>query len=230
MASIARSHGPFPGKEQLIQQFESYVLLPAMQHLAAILNPEVLQTSALRELKKLMDQRQLPHLGPYYTSRALQMLGWLSQGPQTPWVLSARHAVWAAQGVSVGSLVRTERIMAFVVAAIWFQDMLIEVPGQLFHAGVPAEADGEVCMLLQPTFRHMARDDHAERAAMLSVTSSVLNTCRSGSGVLAKITGIIRLYISHFPCLSCVAVLGQFARLAPLMMLEAAYDNAWEDQ
>jgi hypothetical protein len=51
MASIARSHGPFPGKEQLIQQFESYVLLPAMQHLAAILNPEVLQTSALRELK-----------------------------------------------------------------------------------------------------------------------------------------------------------------------------------
>merc|ERR1711966_516126 len=99
-------------------------------------------------------------------------------------------------------------IMAFVAAAGWFQDLFIEVPGRLFHAGVPPEADADVCAQLQPTFRRMARDDHAERAALLSVTSSVLNACQSGTAALSKITGIVRLYVSHFPCLSCVAVLG----------------------
>lgn len=201
-----------------------------MEQLAAILDPDVSQARALRELKKLMDQRQLPHLGPHYTAVVLEMLGWLPAGSQRSWVLSARHAVWAAQGVSVGSLVRTERIMAFVAAAVWFRDLFIEVPGSLFHSGVPPEIDEEVCAQLQPTFRHMARDDHAERAALLSVTSSVLNSCQSGTAALAKLTGSVRLYISHFPCLSCVAVLGQFSRLASLLLLEVAYDNAWEDE
>merc|ERR1712166_377127 len=207
----------------LTLQFESSVLLPAMQQLVAILDPNVPQASSLRELKKLMDQRQLPHLGPHYTSTALEMLGWLSPGLQAPWVLSARHAVWAAQGLSVGSLVRTERIMAFVAAAFSFKDRFVEVPGRLFHAGVPPEIDDDVCALLQPTFRHMARDDHAERAALLSVTSTVLKSCQLGTAGLGEITGNVRLYVSHFPCLSCVAVLGQFSRFAPSLSLEAAF-------
>lgn len=229
MVSVAKAHGPFASKEALTQQFESYMLLPAMQQLAAILDPEVSQMTALRDLKMLMDQRQLPHLGPYYTGRALEMLRWAWTRSEAPWVLSARHSVWAAQGVSVGSLVRTERIMAVVAAALWFHDIFIEVPARLFHAGVPPDANAEVCAQLQPTFRHMARDDHAERAALLSVASTAVNACRSGTAALLSVTGSVRLYVSHFPCLSCVAVLGQFSRLAPLLKLEAAYDNAWDD-
>lgn len=190
----------------------------------------VARAVALRGLKELMDKRQLPHLGPHYTRHALEMLGWLAPGQHADWVHAARHAIWAAQGVSVGSLVRTERIMAYVVAAMLLGDALVEIPGRIFHAGVPPAIDGEVCALLQPTFRQIARDDHAERAAMLSVTASLFNACQADVRALAQVTGTVRLYVSHFPCLSCVAVLGQFSRLASSLELEAAYDDAWDDR
>lgn len=214
MVSVAKRHAHFPSRDSLMDHFERSVFLPAMRQLMGILDLGVTQAVALSGLKELMDRRQLPHLGPHYTRPALELLGWLAPGPDEHWVLAARHEVWAAQGVSAGSLVRTERIMAFVAAAMRFRDLLIEIPGRLFHAGVPPDADRDVCAQLQSTFRHMARDDHAERAALLSVTALLLKTCKAGTGALAHVTGTVRLYVSHFPCLSCVAVLGQFSRLA----------------
>mmetsp|Transcript_57640 Transcript_57640/g.106052 ORF Transcript_57640/g.106052 Transcript_57640/m.106052 type:complete len:230 (+) Transcript_57640:196-885(+) len=228
--SVAKKHGPRAAGAELEKAFEEFVFLPALGKLSAIPDSKISLSTTLRQLKEFLDDRQLPHLGPHYTRYALTVMGWKAPPPDASWVPVARHQVWAAQGLSVGTFVRTERIMAWVSATLWFRDQMLEVPGRLFHAGIPPDADKDICAMLQPTFRHMARDDHAERAALLWVTAFVLNGCRAGTGVLGELVGAVRLYISHFPCLSCVAVLGQFARHMPMPRFEVAYDDAWEDQ
>jgi len=231
LASIAAVGGcAFQGRAELLVRFERELLLPAMQCLSAIVDPALELQTSLRELKAYLDARQLPHLGPFFTRRALAALGWFWSVGLPPWAEAARLEAWAVQGLSVGNLVRTERIMAWVAASLRFRDLPLELPGRLFHAGVPPEADEDVRALLQPTFRHMARDDHAERGALLWVVLRALDACRAGTGALSELAGSVRLYVSHFPCMSCLAVLGQFARLAPCASLEAAFDDAWHDE
>lgn len=227
--TMAGGGGSTEHKAELVSRFERELVLPALWQLMAIVDPTRERLATLRSLKEFMDLRQLPHLGPLYTQRALTSLGWFRPADSAQWVASARLEAWAAQGMSVGNLVRTECIVAWVAASFRFRDLLVEVPGRLFPAGVPSEADEEVRALLRPTFRHMARDDHAERAALLWVTLQALDACRAGTGALADLAGAARLYVSHFPCLSCVAVLGQFARLAPGALLEVAFDDAWQE-
>lgn len=229
LVSAATRHGDFLGRAELVIEFEAAVLLQASQRLAGIVDPTSVLASALQEFKHFLDDKQLPHLGPYYTRRALSLIGWLAPAERALWVDAARQEAWAMLGMRVGPLVRTESIVAWVAAALWFRDGCVQVSGSLFQAGILAQASREVSALLQSTFRHMARDDHAERAALLHVLINALDACGSDHGVLGEITGKVRLYISHFPCVSCLGVLGQFARLMHSAVLEVAFDDAWED-
>eukprot|EP00746_Dinoflagellata_sp_MGD_P042401 gnl/MRDRNA2_/MRDRNA2_20282_c0_seq1.p3 gnl/MRDRNA2_/MRDRNA2_20282_c0~~gnl/MRDRNA2_/MRDRNA2_20282_c0_seq1.p3 ORF type:complete len:109 (-),score=16.71 gnl/MRDRNA2_/MRDRNA2_20282_c0_seq1:40-366(-) len=104
---------------------------------------------------------------------------------------------------------------------------MINIPGRVYHAGLPREVDEEVMAMLRPTFRHMSRDDHAERMALIHVVTQVLDECRAGTSVLSELAGALQLYTSHFPCISCMAVIGQFAGLCPLVRIEVEYDAAW---
>eukprot|EP00747_Dinoflagellata_sp_TGD_P130656 gnl/TRDRNA2_/TRDRNA2_174855_c1_seq1.p1 gnl/TRDRNA2_/TRDRNA2_174855_c1~~gnl/TRDRNA2_/TRDRNA2_174855_c1_seq1.p1 ORF type:complete len:329 (+),score=31.04 gnl/TRDRNA2_/TRDRNA2_174855_c1_seq1:634-1620(+) len=233
MVSSAEIHGPFVGRDELRRRFELELFLPTIDQLAGILSPDpAAALAAVAGLGDFLERRQLPHLGPRYTGRAFAALGWSPPAPSlaAQWVPTARHEAWAALGLSIGSLVRTERIVAWLSADMHFRDLVIEVPGRIYHCGVPKEVDGRALSMLRATFRHMARDDHAERAALLSLTSLVLDACNAGSDVLCEVTGSLRLYVSHFPCLSCVAVLGQFAHIAPRLRLEIAFDDATQDE
>merc|ERR1712232_1196358 len=134
--------------------------------------------------------------------------------------------VWAAMGLSIGLLVRTESILAWVTCSLRCRDAQLDIPGTVHHAGTPGETTA-VQNLLRPVFRHVARDDHAERAALLSVLARA--TQLAAVQPLAEISGLVRLYVSHFPCISCIAVLGQLKRQLPAVVAEVAFDDAWED-
>lgn len=175
-----------------------------------------------------MDLHQLPHLGPEYTRHALQALRWSQPTYPTQWVSSARLAVSAALGARDQYYpVRTELVLARVIAHLHFHSCSLHVPGRLFHAGIPAEADEQTCSLLRPTFRHVMRANHAERGALLWVTAAARNAFSICDSQFAELAGTLQLYVSHFPCMSCLSVLGQFARLASHVTLEAAFDDAW---
>mmetsp|Transcript_74741 Transcript_74741/g.210746 ORF Transcript_74741/g.210746 Transcript_74741/m.210746 type:complete len:318 (+) Transcript_74741:141-1094(+) len=219
----------FPGRDDLFRQFELQIFRPALEHLALLLDPMVDRMDSMRKWKIFVDERQLPHLGMHYTGRALTALSWHLALDSEPWVAAARMEAWAAQGLSIGTEVRTERIVAWVAATLCVRDLRVEIPGRLLHAGVPPEANEEVQGLLQPTFRHLSRDDHAERAALLIVVAALFRAGPIGTSQLAEVSGSLRLYVSHFPCISCLAVLGQFKRLLPELALAVAFDDAWLD-
>lgn len=228
LASVAAAAAAFPGRAELLARFEREVLLPALGRLGAVLDPALELRGSLRELRAFLDLRQLPHLGPLFTRRALASVGWLPAGP-APWVARARLRASAALAALGPGAVRTERVAAWVAASLRLRDRALELPGRLLRQGVPPEAGEEVRALLRPTFRHMARDDHAERAALLCVVLAALDECRAGAAALVELVGSVWLYVTHFPCMSCLAVLGQFARHVPCPSLEASFDDAWRD-
>ena len=77
--------------------------------------------------------------------------------------------------------------------------------------------------------RHILRDNHAERAALLTFLTAAL--CASGQGddtvLLAEWSGVARVYASQVPCVSCVAAAAQFSRFLPAVQLEFEFDDAW---
>jgi len=230
LVSVAAKYGPFEGQAELERRFEQHIFIPTMEQLTAIVNVEDQQmATTMSAFRDFLNLRQLPHLGFYYTRHALASLGWHAPAKSASWVLEARHQVWAALGLGVGTPVRTERIVAWISSALVHRDRVMEVSGEIFHAGVAPEVDTEVQNMLRSTVRHMERDNHAERAALLSLVLRLLNTCRAGTTALRDMVGTVRLYVSHFPCTSCVGVLGQFVRLMPKARLEIAFDDAWAD-
>lgn len=225
----------FLGREDLILRFQEGIFQPAMNQLAMIVDPARDRMAALRDFKIFVDMRQLPHLGFRYTGRALSSLGWVVAPGATEWVAKARMEAWASQGLSVGTQVRTEQIVAWMSACLRLRDCAIEVPGRIFHAGIPPHVSDDVRELLWPTFRHTARDDHAERAALLTLLAAARDALPAagcaggGSAWLGELSGVVRLYVTHWPCISCTAVLGQFWRLMPGLLLEVAFDDAWAE-
>eukprot|EP00418_Pyrodinium_bahamense_P023674 CAMPEP_0179150316 /NCGR_PEP_ID=MMETSP0796-20121207/72894_1 /TAXON_ID=73915 /ORGANISM="Pyrodinium bahamense, Strain pbaha01" /LENGTH=124 /DNA_ID=CAMNT_0020851277 /DNA_START=99 /DNA_END=473 /DNA_ORIENTATION=+ len=89
-------------------------------------------------------------------------------------------------------------------------------PGRLFFSEIPRGIPERIKEMLQPIFSHINRDDHSERAAFLHMAR--VDDC----------DGWLRLYISHFPCISCVAVSCQFVRFFPAIRLQMDFDNMWK--
>ncbi|CAK9108527.1 unnamed protein product [Durusdinium trenchii] len=103
--------------------------------------------------------------------------------------------------------------------------MLFE-PGRLFYSVAPRGMDSKIHKMLQPVFSHIHREDHSERSALLHIARTVLKRC--GSQASDDCSGWLRLYVSHFPCISCVAVICQFIRFFPAIRLELDFDNMWK--
>lgn len=66
------------------------------------------------------------------------------------------------------------------------------------------------------------RSGHAERGALLEVATSWLEFAQ---GAVLEVEGTLRLYVSHFPCISCVSVIAQFARLFPGVRLAVSFTD-----
>eukprot|EP00439_Symbiodinium_sp_Y106_P042250 s2079_g5.t1 len=120
----------------------------------------------------------------------------------------------------------TEGIIAWFSSRIFFKEELLLVePGRLFYWGVLDGADRLQKMLL-PVFSHIHRDDHCERFCLLHQTRAIARRC--GFDGFDDCSGYVRMYVSHFPCISCIAVICQFVRLFPAVRFELDYDNLWK--
>ncbi|CAE7262551.1 bimG [Symbiodinium sp. CCMP2592] len=120
----------------------------------------------------------------------------------------------------------TEGIIAWFSSRIFFKEELLLVePGRLFYWGVLDGVDRLQKMLL-PVFSHIHRDDHCERFCLLHQTRAIARRC--GFDGFDDCSGYVRMYVSHFPCISCIAVICQFVRLFPAVRFELDYDNLWK--
>merc|ERR1711879_543526 len=50
---------------------------------------------------------------------------------------------------------------------------------------------------------------------------------RAGWEAADDCSGVVQMYCSHFPCISCIAVISQFVRLFPSIRLEMDFDSMW---
>jgi len=106
--------------------------------------------------------------------------------------------------------------------------LTIVEPGRLFFAGVPRGVDQHVHDMLQPTFTNDGQEDHCERSCFLHTVRALVRHC--GFQGMDDCSGVVRLYVSHLPCVSCIAVFSQFIRFFPGVRLEMDFDNMWKTQ
>jgi len=84
-----------------------------------------------------------------------------------------------------------------------------------------------------PVFAQHDRSNHAERQALIKVIARVqeasgAQTDEEFEAECAEVTGTVRLYASHTPCISCMACFCQFQRLFPKVKLCVDFDD-WRD-
>lgn len=84
-----------------------------------------------------------------------------------------------------------------------------------------------------PVFAQHDRSNHAERQALIKVIARVqeasgAKTDAEFEAECAEVTGTVRLYASHTPCISCMACFCQFQRLFPKVKLCVDFDD-WRD-
>merc|ERR1719356_572722 len=84
-----------------------------------------------------------------------------------------------------------------------------------------------------PVFAQHDRSNHAERQALIKVISRVQEASGAQNDAefereCAEVTGTVRLYASHTPCISCMACFCQFQRLFPKVKLCVDFDD-WRD-
>lgn len=84
-----------------------------------------------------------------------------------------------------------------------------------------------------PVFAQHDRSNHAERQALIKVIARVqeasgAKTDEEFEAECAEVTGTVRVYASHTPCISCMACFCQFQRLFPKVKLCVDFDD-WRD-
>ena len=124
-----------------------------------------------------------------------------------------------------------------IVAWVRYATSTRREPGRAFSWQLEAETRREDCKqelashLLRPLITRSRvapnmvgehdRSGHAERCALLQVAADLLQGSHSEEG--ASIEGQLFLYVTHYPCISCVCVIAQFSRLFPRLAIHLAY-------
>eukprot|EP00811_Abedinium_folium_P034036 NODE_6953_length_1622_cov_4.854181.p1 GENE.NODE_6953_length_1622_cov_4.854181~~NODE_6953_length_1622_cov_4.854181.p1 ORF type:complete len:531 (+),score=127.77 NODE_6953_length_1622_cov_4.854181:146-1594(+) len=183
-------------------------------------------------------------LGASFTVEALGALG-LSDGDTAQWRRMAEMATSAALRRTLGTSAPAKpaaRELAvwcsYLVSPLGARSPGAPSPSLLRSAGtvVPhgRHAWPEGVQRLAPVFANHSREQHAERRALLRVAERIVAVARCGGGTWADdapgalATGTVRLYCVHTPCVSCLAVFCQFARLFPRLRLSVAF-STWAE-
>merc|ERR1719401_1547512 len=91
----------------------------------------------------------------------------------------------------------------------------------MYYVGIPAGIDPRIHEMLQSIVNR--RDDHCVRSGFLHQTRAMIRRC--GYDGTDDCSGTIQMYISHFPCISCIAIFCQFIRFFPGVRLEMDFDD-----
>ncbi|CAE7456727.1 RAP, partial [Symbiodinium sp. CCMP2456] len=199
----------------------------------------------------------VPHLGEQYSKEALQRLGLMAKEPtprtnQQPeaaaaarWVDDARRQCRAALGGN-WQIPATDTVVAHVSWDVTCFDHTWRNSGKVYHAAsqraqargaAPAAVPKTIEDLLAPLRQHLRRDTHPERLALLELMHAMAQaeadetleelSDQSLRDFLKKCEGAVQVYVSQYPCVSCLAVFCQFKHRCPKIGLEVAFDNAW---
>eukprot|EP00933_Yihiella_yeosuensis_P076623 TRINITY_DN86486_c0_g1_i1.p1 TRINITY_DN86486_c0_g1~~TRINITY_DN86486_c0_g1_i1.p1 ORF type:complete len:189 (+),score=11.03 TRINITY_DN86486_c0_g1_i1:57-623(+) len=121
----------------------------------------------------------------------------------------------------------TESIVAWFSSSLLYKEKLLLVePGRLYYWGIPRAIDQRLQEMLKPVFSHINREDHCERFCLLHHLRAIIRRC--GFNGLGDCSGCVKLYVSHFPCISCVSIICQFIRFLPAVRFELEFDNLWQ--
>ncbi|CAJ1423521.1 unnamed protein product [Effrenium voratum] len=229
-----------PRWAQLEARFEAMIFGPLcerLKRLATLAEGKEQMATARQELALLeawVGDQQLEHLGPDYTQRLARCCGLWSDS-QGAWE-AARGAFAAAEpeGKRVG--LHQSKVVAWLAYSLRLEGDGPEVAttsesGQLITYG---RAEREFCphwqaaerLLLPLSTTSHSRGGHAERVAMLQVFSAALKCAeqlRTGDDL--ELLGEIRLFVSHWPCVSCLTVLCQVRALAPQVQLHVCWEG-----
>eukprot|EP00933_Yihiella_yeosuensis_P025585 TRINITY_DN19834_c0_g1_i1.p1 TRINITY_DN19834_c0_g1~~TRINITY_DN19834_c0_g1_i1.p1 ORF type:complete len:632 (+),score=112.14 TRINITY_DN19834_c0_g1_i1:738-2633(+) len=221
-------------------EFHNRVLNPALELLSALngAHSDASKAVAMRELQDWVEKVQAPHLGEAFTKSALRAAGASASSNASAWMQQARASVlqsawWSCPHAAVSS----QGVVAWVATQL---EVLgggkVDEPGRVFFADDSTEHSILVERMLQPIFLQVPRSSHAERRALVAVVRFILKALgASGSGAggsggetaLQATTGWLKLYASHYLCISCLAVVAQFTRLVPKVDMQVGFDNAW---
>jgi len=223
---------------ELEAEFACRFFWPVVFCISDLATPHIPHAAAYRALSHMVDKLGLAHLGTVHTRLALPAASSCRPPPQA-WVVVARDAVHRALAGRVGAGT-TERCIVYAAACFVWRDAFAELPGNVYGSlprGPPApigeSPEDRARALLRHVHRHVLRDNHAERAALLAITTAAVRLSGDGGAgagaLLAECAGAARLYGSHVPCVSCVAAAAQFSRCLPAVHLEFEFADAWRE-
>lgn len=197
--------------------FDEHLLMPAVEGLIAAGEGD------LDPFQNFVSRTQLPHLGQRHTPRALLRGGISCQSAQSSFGLVGASAVHDILEVALPPC--NEGIFSFISFDVFAgedeETEIVEI-GRISCNELPAEID-DVDTLLHPISRHIVRDNHSERVALLRFLKTTMNHGADLKGCV----GQVRVYANHFPCVSCIASYFQFVRQCPAVALQVYFENAW---
>lgn len=209
---------------------------------------------ALRALENFAEPLSLGHLGVQSTEGLLRRCGFateLSHGvTEAAWIPRARAEVLARQPHSqaTGRRSRPREVVVWLsfeaTVCVLGEEGSVWEPGRVARYNQAAKPTGPLLPL-----SGSGRECHAERTAMCEVHGSI-EAAESrlrrrallsqqpqvpGAGDLFRprnsvvpsdVRGSVRLFVSQTPCLSCLAILAQFAQIYPGVSLSVAFMDA----
>lgn len=187
------------------------------------------------------------HAGPHYTQRLLAELG-ISEASRSFTMVArcmvddARSSNASAPTQSKGTSAAEDDAVAGIICVLCYSldcasGAATTKGRQLFvsesRASSPpsevvqgeAEENEDAGALLVPVYLAHDRSGHAEFLALSQMMGLVAGVVKSSGGYgLQNVTGSIRLYVTHHPCLSCVGVMSQLRSALPNVAVEVSYD------
>ncbi|CAE8696878.1 unnamed protein product [Polarella glacialis] len=97
-------------------------------------------------------------------------------------------------------------------------------PGRLFFSRELRGIDSHVSKMFEPVKREPAWENHCVRVAFLHLGRALSK--RVGHEGTARCSGVVRMYISHAPCIACAASVAQFVRFFPAVRLVIDFDSS----
>lgn len=233
LATIAKERGFAEHVSEFMDRFDALVLAPACRMLQQLRRAatEAERSESLTNLQSWVEELQVPHLGSAFLGDALRAAGAVpSEGS---WLTEARSSVHSAAWWSCPhAAVSSQGVVAWLAAEVQVSPgRLVREPGTVYVAD---DSAGLILVerMIQPVFLQVPRHGHAERKAMVAFLRNALreqgsNADAAATNSLQEATGWVRLYASHYFCISCLAALAQFTRTLPHVTVEVGCDNAW---
>eukprot|EP00811_Abedinium_folium_P033485 NODE_6444_length_1672_cov_2.939806.p1 GENE.NODE_6444_length_1672_cov_2.939806~~NODE_6444_length_1672_cov_2.939806.p1 ORF type:complete len:465 (+),score=154.65 NODE_6444_length_1672_cov_2.939806:113-1396(+) len=215
--------------------FRRSVLEPVLGKLLTLRDLSSDLEASIACVQEAIDAAGAPHFGSLYTREVLSRLRIGAPHADEAWPREARRR--ARETVGGWQIPNTDSIVAFARWSLRRRGdggRSVEQPGSVFISSWSEDIADPIKELLRPFVQQTRRDMHPERVALLELLSDAVRCLPEDGGpadygaLLASYEGSVQLYVSHYPCISCLAIFCQFLRRLPGAHLDFDYDDAWQ--